>query len=127
MNEILSQNLKAYRTAHNLTQDELADIIKKDRSLIAKYESGKTVPPISVLNALASLYNTSVDVLCGNSGNSGTVIIRDPESEKPVLQYENLTKEEQMLILKLRMLGDNRIGKVIEKVDRELNKKDIYK
>ena len=126
MKDLLSQNLRAYRQAHNLTQDDLAAVIKKDRSLIAKYESGKAIPPLQVLSVLASIYNVSVDTLCGKGEYSSTVIIRDPESEKSVLQFNDLTKEEQLLIIKLRLLGDEKRYKFTVKIDNELSKMDIY-
>ncbi len=126
MKDLLSQNLRAYRQAHNLTQDDLAAVIKKDRSLIAKYESGKAIPPLPVLNVLADLYNISVDTLCGSGAGSSTVTVRDPESEKSVLKFNDLTKEEQLLILKLRLLGDDRLYKLTVKIDNELSKKNIY-
>ena len=125
MTEILAKNLKNFRLAHNLTQDELAEIIKKDRSLIAKYESGKAIPPLPVLKILSSLYNTSVDELCAEKTDEGELVLNDPEKEDGSIKYAELTKDEQMLILKLRLLGYDKFLKFSKKVDIELNKAQI--
>ena len=125
MTDLLAKNLKNLRLAHKLTQDELAAIIKKDRSLVAKYETGKAIPPLPVLKILSSLYNTSVDELCAEKNNANLTVLNDPEKEIDSIKYAELTKEEQMLILKLRLLGYDKFLKFSKKVDIELNKTQI--
>ena len=125
MTDSLAKNLRNFRLAHKLTQDELAAIIKKDRSLIAKYETGKAIPPLPVLKILSALYNTSVDELCAEKTDEGELVLNDPEKEEDSVEYAELTKDEQMLILKLRLLGYDKFLKFCKKVDIELNKTQI--
>lgn len=125
MTDSLAKNLRNFRLAHKLTQDELAAIIKKDRSLIAKYETGKAIPPLPVLRILSALYNTSVDELCAEKTDEGELVLNDPEKEEDSVEYAELTKDEQMLILKLRLLGYDKFLKFSKKVDIELNKTQI--
>ncbi len=125
MTDSLAKNLRNFRLAHKLTQDELAAIIKKDRSLIAKYETGKAIPPLPVLKILSALYNTSVDELCAEKTDEGELVLNDPEKEEDSVEYAELTKDEQMLILKLRLLGYDKFLKFSKKVDIELNKTQI--
>ena len=88
-NEILSQNLKMLRKNHKLTQIEVAELIGKERSLIAKYESGKAVPPLNILQSFAKLYNVSVDDLCGKYKPSGDSIILE-SGGKSRISYSDL-------------------------------------
>ena len=125
MTDSLAKNLRNFRLAHKLTQDELAAIIKKDRSLIAKYETGKAIPPLPVLRILSALYNTSVDELCAEKTDEGELVLNVPEKEEDSVEYAELTKDEQMLILKLRLLGYDKFLKFSKKVDIELNKTQI--
>ena len=125
MTDSLAKNLRNFRLAHKLTQDELAAIIKKDRSLIAKYETGKAIPPLPVLRIFSALYNTSVDELCAEKTDEGELVLNDPEKEEDSVEYAELTKDEQMLILKLRLLGYDKFLKFSKKVDIELNKTQI--
>ena len=69
----LTDNLKRLRKDYSLTQDEVADIISKDRSSVAKYESGKALPPIDILKQLAKLYRQ----LIYKSADSEILIIQD--------------------------------------------------
>lgn len=55
------ENFKKYRKAAELTQQEVADILEIDRSLIAKYESGAAVPNLSKLPQICRLFKIDVN------------------------------------------------------------------
>ena len=59
----ISQNLTALRQFHTYSQEEVAEKIGVSRQAVAKWESGETVPDILNCDALAELYNVSVDDL----------------------------------------------------------------
>ena len=61
----LKDILKEERKKHNLTQQQVADYLKMARGAYAQYETGKNLPPVTVLSALADLYKCSVDYLIG--------------------------------------------------------------
>lgn len=66
MNE-LNIKLKTLRKEHGYTQEQLADILNLTRSSIANYENGINEPSISILVAIADLYNVSLDWLTGRT------------------------------------------------------------
>lgn len=53
------------RKNRNLSQQELADIIKISRGAYAKYETGKNIPPLDIIIRIANFYNVSLDYLSG--------------------------------------------------------------
>ena len=116
-NELLFKNLKSLRKSHKLTQEDVAGLIGKDRSLIAKYESGKAVPPLNILKSFAKLYNVSVDSLCGESPGSGeSLVLADEKNDsgKNQISFSDLTEAEKELILKLRLSDDDKIMEIFE-------------
>lgn len=57
------KRLKDLRTDHDLTQENMADILKCHRELYRRYESGIRTLPIDYLVTIAKYYNTSTDYL----------------------------------------------------------------
>ena len=60
---MISQNLTALRQYHKYSQEEVAEKVGVPRQAVAKWESGETVPDILNCDALAELYDVSVDTL----------------------------------------------------------------
>ncbi|WP_010305614.1 helix-turn-helix domain-containing protein [Kurthia senegalensis] len=60
---MISTNLKNLRIHHQLTQEELAFQLDVSRQLIAKWESGESMPDLGYSQKLAKLYNVSLDAL----------------------------------------------------------------
>lgn len=60
---MISQNLTTLRYFHKYSQEEVAEKIGVTRQAVAKWEGGETVPDILNCDALAELYNVSVDDL----------------------------------------------------------------
>ena len=57
--------LKEVREKKDLTQQELAEKINKDRSTVSNYETGDSKPTIYVLSDLATALGVSTDYLLG--------------------------------------------------------------
>ena len=57
------KRLKDLRTDHDLTQENLANILKCQREVYRRYESGTRSLPIDYLVTIAKYYNTSTDYL----------------------------------------------------------------
>ena len=55
------ENLKLLRKKHNLSQQQLADIVNRSQQSIQKYENGNAVPDLSILTELADYFDTSID------------------------------------------------------------------
>ena len=60
---LISRNLTALRQYHQYSQEEVAEKVGVTRQSVAKWESGETVPDILNCDALAELYDVSVDAL----------------------------------------------------------------
>lgn len=61
----LSENLRKYRILKNLTQEDVAEHLGITPQSISKWERGECFPDITLLPALANIFETSVDLLIG--------------------------------------------------------------
>ena len=57
--------MKSFRKEYKLTQLELANFIKTDKSTISKYETGKNIIATPFLYQICKTYNISADYLLG--------------------------------------------------------------
>lgn len=61
----LSENLKKYRILKNLTQEDVAEYLGITPQSVSKWERGVSYPDITILPALANMFETSIDLLVG--------------------------------------------------------------
>lgn len=61
----VGKKLKELRKEQNLTQQDVADFLKIDRSNYSKYELGKLELNLTMLATLAKLFNVSADYILG--------------------------------------------------------------
>lgn len=61
----LAENLKKHRIMKNLTQEDIADYLNITAQSVSKWERGETYPDITLLPALANIFETSIDLLIG--------------------------------------------------------------
>lgn len=59
----ISHNLMTLRQYHKYSQEDVAERIGVSRQAVAKWEAGETLPDIANCDALARLYDVSVDDL----------------------------------------------------------------
>lgn len=59
----LARNLSVLRQLHKFSQEEVAEAIGVSRQAVAKWESGESAPDIANCDALAQLYQVSLDDL----------------------------------------------------------------
>ena len=59
------EKIKAYRKQCGMSQAELAKRVGVERSAVAKWESGKSLPQAAHLVKLAEIFGCSVDELLG--------------------------------------------------------------
>jgi len=60
---MINENLRKLRKEHNMSQEYVAEQIQVSRQAVAKWESGETMPDIQKCDALAKLYDITVDDL----------------------------------------------------------------
>lgn len=61
----LSENLRKYRILKNLTQEDVAEYLAITPQSVSKWERGESYPDITLLPALANIFETSIDLLVG--------------------------------------------------------------
>lgn len=59
------QRIKDLREDHDLTQQQLSDLLEMKQPQYARYETGETKIPVEVIIKLAEIYNVSTDYLLG--------------------------------------------------------------
>ena len=64
--------LKSLRKARNLTQKKLGELLNVTEGTVSKYEANLMTPPFETLRSIASIFNISMDELCGMK-HQGTV------------------------------------------------------
>ena len=59
----ISKKIKQLRIKNNVTQNEVAEFLAIDRTIVTKYENGTLTPDDGVLLKLSKYYNVSFDEL----------------------------------------------------------------
>ena len=75
-----NEKLQELRRQRNLTQEELAEILFVSRTAVSKWESGRGMPNIESLKAIANFFSVTVDDLL--SGEQILVIAEDDRKQK---------------------------------------------
>ena len=60
---MFKDNLAELRKYHNMSQEELADIIGVSRQTLSKYETGESLPDIEKCKLIADAFGVSIDDL----------------------------------------------------------------
>ena len=76
LKKCVGKRIKEYRTAKQLTQEELAEAIYVSRTAISKWESGRGYPSIGSLKEISKYFSVSIDELL-----SGDKLISIAEKE----------------------------------------------
>lgn len=72
----LARNLKKIRKMHNMTQNQLAEMLFATPQNVSKWETGISAPDVEKLCEIAHIFGTSADTLLGITGNrSGKAVI----------------------------------------------------
>lgn len=66
---MINEKIKYLRKANNMTQEELAEKLNVSRQAITKWESGIGTPDITNIEALAKLFNVTIDELLSKNSN----------------------------------------------------------
>jgi len=86
----ISDRIKQLRTAKNITQADLADMVGLSYIQIGRYEKGKSNPSSDILQKLAVALDTTTDYLM----NGGTEQVNAQLSDKDLLRH---FKEDELL------------------------------
>jgi len=94
--------LKEIRVKNHLTQEELAEKMRTEKTQISRWERGESIPRSEALIELSQILGVSVDYLLGLS-------------EEPTIRIrlDNLTLEEIAVITAMRQDNDREAVKII--------------
>jgi len=120
MEIILPSNIKFIREKFNLSQEELAKLIKKKKSVIGNYEKGISSPNLDSLIKISNYFGISLDdLVCSdlkqeeekllkfiNSSQSSNWMAEEPgisyvRPDKTLLTQEQALEEQEKVIEKL--------------------------
>ncbi|MBR3610008.1 MAG: helix-turn-helix transcriptional regulator [Oscillospiraceae bacterium] len=102
MKSNISENIKLYRKQNNFTQEQLAEAMGVSVGAVSKWESGASVPELSLIMELADFFGISVDALLGysvrnNSAEETAERLRIMRSQK---NYTNAFSETEKAVQK---------------------------
>ncbi len=98
------KRIKELREGLGLSQDELASRIGTSQRQVSFYENGKNEPTAHVLDALASVLNTTSDYLLGRSDD----VLR------PLNDEGDLSSEEIKMIETIRSVNPERRRQILK-------------
>lgn len=64
--------IKSMRKERNMTQKKLGELLGVSEGTVSKYEANVSLPPFETLRSIASIFNVSMDTLCGMK-HQGTI------------------------------------------------------
>ena len=74
----IGQNIRYYRKQRGYSQEKLAEMADINDKLVGFYETGKRIPPVINLVAIAEVLEVTMDELCGiNLPEPGTEFERE--------------------------------------------------
>lgn len=100
------KNLKLLREKSNLSQKQLADVVKVSQQSINKYENHDVEPNIETLSLMANFFNTSIDYIVGraeneNSSEDGKIFNLNKDEEALILSFRKLKNEDKDLTMQI--------------------------
>lgn len=120
---LLAERLKYFRKKSNLTQQQIADALKMERSTYSYYEIGTTKPKLDTLQMLARLYNTTVDFLLYDDNNCGEEgILSSPDRFEDWYiddKFNQLSDFEQAVLLRIRLMNTDEKKELLNYLDNK--------
>ena len=97
----IGKNIRKLRKEHNLTQEELAELLNVTSQAVSKWENGTGMPDISQIVPLASVFGVSTDLLFGvsdkNEQNDVEKIIEELHTKNKNLEIDDYEEYKQKI------------------------------
>ena len=93
----IGAKIKQLRKERDLTQEQLAEYLNVSISAVSQWESGKTLPDISLILPLANFFDVSTDTLFGRCEQAKEEIIA--EYDQKSIEYGNRGEVQAKLAL----------------------------
>lgn len=68
--QTIGKNIKQLRQERGMTQSELADRLFVSAQMVSRYENNSAAPDVAMLAKISSIFQVSLDVLCGLDNTS---------------------------------------------------------
>lgn len=109
--DIIGKNLQDYREKNNYSQDQIAEYLGIDRSVISRYEKGEREISLVFLNKLCDLYGIELDDLLDPDAASKTANLafafrvnsKDKQDLASIAQFQKIIKN----YLKMKKILNN--------------------
>lgn len=95
---MISDNIRNYRKANNLSQDELAEKLGVSRQSISLWENGQTQPTLDNIIALAKIFHVTSDALLSSESSETVSEPAESASAAPVGEEQPPKKKKPWLI-----------------------------
>jgi transcriptional regulator with XRE-family HTH domain len=96
---IFGERLKELRNSKNLTQEQLAEILKVNRAALANWETNRAYPDVNIIKELAIFFDVTIDFLLGRDEDNLAARIAAVLKQNKGL----LSKEEEEFLLKMNL------------------------
>lgn len=87
INIIVGKRLKSIRKQHNLTQNDVAKLLKCSQNAVFSYENGKSEIPLRVIKFYSDYFNVSYDYLFGKNDKVNEIKNNEEENIKKFIEY----------------------------------------
>lgn len=84
----IGENIKSLRKKHNLTQEQLAEILGVTIGAVYKWEAGLSFPEIKLLTEIADFFEISIDALFGYQQQNGNIENRIKRIQRCILDRD---------------------------------------
>ena len=118
----LAKTLRYLRVNAGFTQQNMANVLRINRSTYTYYEMGKTTPDIQSLKILADVLKVDIDVFLEEG--STKVLLEDYEKRRPAKKVKRnpdrigeLSSKEKELIARLRMKDPEKLEEMLQVLD----------
>ena len=120
--DLFPQRLMLLRHEHNVTQEELGEVLGVSKGSVSKYEKGTAKPTYKNLWELADYFNVSVDYLIGKSDAFQADPVDQEFINEVVSLFDELDHEQKESMLEfLKKLKDSDLLFELQKVFDPLN------
>ncbi len=119
-----NENLKELRSAHGLSQKDVASMLGVDRTTYTKYETGDNQPDIKTVKKIADFFNVSVDYMLGRDEKKNDIPTDVTLSEKDLKKIKKESNRLRGLIMaSLGVTFDDEMEdeEILEKVMKTLD------
>jgi transcriptional regulator with XRE-family HTH domain len=113
-----AQRLKELRTARNLTQTRLAELLEISPRVYSRWETGDVTPHFDTIVRLADTLGVSLDELAGRKDVASETAIRNPELNRLYKKVNQLPDEDQraLVIVLDSLVKRSRVSRVMSEL-----------